>query len=52
MKKMENSKAVGLYNIPILVQKCLGEGSILWLTKLLNGSLNQKGCRTSGGGAL
>ena len=36
LKRMSNAKVVGSDNIPIEVRKSLGDGGILWLTKLFN----------------
>ena len=36
MQRMQNGKAVGPYDIPVEVWKCLGEGALKFLTKLYN----------------
>jgi Reverse transcriptase (RNA-dependent DNA polymerase) len=36
LKKMKTSKALGLDDIPIEVWRCLGDITIVWLTKLFN----------------
>ena len=42
LRKMTSGKTVGPDGIPIEVWKCLGEKSVLWLTKLFNEILRSK----------
>ena len=36
LKKMKGGKAMGPYDIPIKVWRCLGDIAIVWLTKMFN----------------
>ena len=42
LRKMTSGKTVGPDGIPIEVWKCMGEKSVLWLTKLFNEILRSK----------
>jgi hypothetical protein len=47
-KRMKEGKVMALDGIPIEVWKCLGDITIVWLTKLFNHIFDQIGCSMSG----
>ena len=48
LKRMKGSKAMGPDGIPIKVWRCLGDITIVWLTKMFNNIFDRTRCLRSG----